>query len=57
MATERRTTTRTVTMSDEAWEILKALAAQDLRAQNAELEFILRSVAAERVPIADRANA
>lgn len=57
MASERTTTTRTVTMSDEAWGILKQMAAQDLRAQNAELEFIVRSFAADRVPIADRANA
>lgn len=57
MANNRTTVTRSVSMSDEAWEILKALAAQDLRAQNAEMEFLIRSAAADRAAIVERANA
>jgi len=57
MANNRTTVTRSVSMSDEAWEILKALAAQDLRAQNAEMEFLIRSAAADRASIVERANA
>lgn len=41
----RSTKTRTVTMSDEAWAALRALADSDLRAINAELEFIILEVA------------
>lgn len=44
----RNSVTRTVTMSAEAWEILRLLADTDLRKLNAEMEFIIREFASQR---------
>ncbi len=48
MATERNTKNRTVTMSDEAWEALRTIAAENLRTMNGQLEFLVLNAAKKK---------